>query len=76
MNPVAVRTRGTTRRFAGALALDDVSFTVPEGSVCGLLGRNGAGKTTLMAILAGHDRPDAGTVEVLGERPRTPRPPA
>ena len=65
----AVRVRGATRRFAGAPALDDVTFDVAEHSVCGLLGRNGAGKTTLMSLLAGHDRPDAGTVEVLGEQP-------
>ncbi|WP_299034610.1 ABC transporter ATP-binding protein [uncultured Pseudokineococcus sp.] len=65
----AVRVRGASRRFAGTAALDDVTLDVPRDRVCGLLGRNGAGKTTLLSLLAGHDRPDAGTVEVLGEQP-------
>ena len=35
---------GLTRKYRGNLALDDVSFTVPGGTITGLLGRNGAGK--------------------------------
>ncbi|GAA2030826.1 ABC transporter ATP-binding protein [Pseudokineococcus marinus] len=65
----AVSVRGVGRRLGGVQALQDVSFDLPAGAVCGLLGRNGAGKTTLMAVVAGHDRPDAGEVAVHGERP-------
>ena len=47
-------------------ALDAVSFTVPEGSVCGLLGTNGAGKSTLMRAMGGIFRPDFGNVMIDG----------
>jgi ABC-2 type transport system ATP-binding protein len=60
-----IRTRGLTRRYGDALALDEVDLDVPEGSVYGLVGPNGSGKTTLLSILAGLRRPTAGEV-VLG----------
>ncbi|MFD1720001.1 ABC transporter ATP-binding protein [Amnibacterium endophyticum] len=69
MTAPAIRLTGVSRRFGRTTALEDVTTEVPSGVVCGLLGRNGAGKTTLMSILAGHDRPSAGTVEVLGSDP-------
>ena len=65
----AIDIRSVSRRFGRSVALDDVTLSVPEGSICGLLGRNGAGKTTLMSIVAGQDRPSSGTIEVFGERP-------
>ena len=52
------------KRYAAAVAVDDVSFLVPDGCVTGLLGPNGAGKTTLLRMLSGLVRPDAGTVTV------------
>ncbi len=58
-----------TRRFGRQLALDDVSATVEEGSITGLLGRNGAGKTSLMRVLTAQDFPSAGAVRVFGEDP-------
>ena len=42
-----------TKRYGGHLAVDDISFTVKEGTVYGLLGPNGAGKSTTMNILSG-----------------------
>jgi ABC-2 type transport system ATP-binding protein len=69
MTASAIRLTGVTRRFGRTTALDAVTTEVPAGVVCGLLGRNGAGKTTLMSILAGHDRPSSGRVEVLGSDP-------
>lgn len=57
------------RRYGSALALDGVTFTVAENTVCGLLGRNGAGKTTVMAHIAGQERPSGGTVRVFGHDP-------
>jgi ABC-type polysaccharide/polyol phosphate transport system ATPase subunit len=47
-------------------ALRDVSFTVPRGSVYGVIGHNGAGKSTLFRVLAGVMPPDAGRVELYG----------
>lgn len=56
------------KKFANHLALDDVSITVPEGSVYGLLGPNGAGKTTLIRIINQITAPDKGQVFVFGEK--------
>jgi ABC-type multidrug transport system ATPase subunit len=47
--------------------LDDLSFTVPEGSVVGLLGPNGAGKSTAMRCLLGLQKPTAGHARILGK---------
>lgn len=66
MKSAAVSVQRLSKRFARSLALDDVSFEVPSGSVCGLIGPNGAGKTTLFSVAAGFIRATSGTVEVLG----------
>ena len=54
--------RNLSRRFGTLKAVDDVSFTVEEGTICGFVGPNGAGKTTTMRIVAGLDEPTAGEV--------------
>ena len=51
-----------SKRYAGHTALDDVSISVPRGSVYGLLGPNGAGKTTLIRIINRITAPDRGAV--------------
>ncbi len=65
----AIAVTGLTRRYRAQSALDDVSFTVPSGTITGLLGRNGAGKTTLLRVLAGQEFPSSGSVQVLGASP-------
>ncbi len=57
---------GITKRFPGVLALDGVDFTVQAGRVHALVGENGAGKSTLLRIMAGAERPDAGTLAMDG----------
>jgi ABC-type branched-subunit amino acid transport system ATPase component len=57
---------GLTRRFGGLAALEDVSFAVPAGSICGLIGPNGAGKTTLINIVSGLVPPTSGRIVVGG----------
>ncbi len=52
--------------IAGAVILEDVSLEVPEGSLCGLMGRNGAGKTTFMRAVMGLVRARAGTITFGG----------
>jgi len=58
--------RGLTRRFGAVTALSGVDLQVEAGQVTGLMGPNGAGKTTAFRLLAGLDRPDAGTVLLGG----------
>src|SRR5919206_463651 len=55
-----------TKRFGDFAALDDVSLTVPEGSLTALLGPSGSGKSTLLRVIAGLEAPDAGTVTIDG----------
>jgi ABC-2 type transport system ATP-binding protein len=58
-----------SKRFgAGVLAVDDLSFSVERGQVCGLLGPNGAGKTTCLRMLLGLIRPNAGETRLFGQR--------
>ena len=53
---------GLTRRFGEIAALDDLTFSVAPGRMCGFVGPNGAGKTTAMRITLGVLEPDAGEV--------------
>ena len=70
--PAAISIRNLVKRYAAAgntapkLALDDVSFDVPQGQIFGLLGPNGAGKSTLINILAGLVMKTSGTAEIWG----------
>jgi ABC-2 type transport system ATP-binding protein len=57
---------GVVKRFGTRTVLDDLSFTVPEGTVVGLLGPNGAGKSTAMRCLLGLQKPTAGHARILG----------
>jgi branched-chain amino acid transport system ATP-binding protein len=55
-----------SKSFRGLRAVDDVSFTVEEGSILGIIGPHGAGKTTLFNCVAGAVTPDTGTVHLGG----------
>lgn len=56
-----------SKRFGGIHALEDVSVTLGEGEVIGLMGDNGAGKSTLVRIIAGNFRPTTGTMHLRNE---------
>jgi branched-chain amino acid transport system ATP-binding protein len=58
--------RNATRRFAGLVALNDVSFTLGPAEILGLIGPNGAGKTTLISIVSGTLPPSEGEVMFQG----------
>ena len=57
---------GLTKRFGSVTAVDDISFTVTQGSVVGFLGPNGAGKTTTLRMLLGLVTPTGGTATING----------
>lgn len=58
--------RNISKTFGDKKVLDDVSFSINDGSICGLIGHNGAGKTTLIGILCALIRPDIGSVSIGG----------
>ena len=61
-----IEVENLTKRFRKTLAVDDLSFKVREGAICGFLGPNGAGKTTTLRIILGLVRPTAGQATVMG----------
>lgn len=63
---------GVTKRFGQRTVLDDLTFSVPEGTVVGLLGPNGAGKSTAMRVLLGLHRATSGRARILGTSPGDP----
>jgi len=64
---MAIDVRNVSKSFNGFKALDDVSLSVPDGSLTALLGPSGGGKSTLLRVLAGLEAPDAGEVLFSGE---------
>jgi branched-chain amino acid transport system ATP-binding protein len=55
------------KEFGGLVAVNDVDFTIPEGSIISLIGPNGAGKTTFFNMLTGVYKPTGGRIEFNGE---------
>ena len=64
----AVEMLHITKTFPGVLANDDVSFSVDQGQILGLIGENGVGKSTMMNMLYGLFPPDSGEIRLFGER--------
>jgi len=61
-----LRITGLTKSFGTKLAINNLSFAVPQGACYGLVGPNGSGKSTTMRTVVGLVRPDAGSIEVCG----------
>ncbi len=71
---ISLEVKGLTKRFAGLVAVDEVSFDVAQGSITALIGPNGAGKTTCFNMVAGAMAPSAGHVlfegrDITGQQP-------
>jgi iron(III) transport system ATP-binding protein len=62
-----VRVSGMSRSYGNHRVLHDVSFEVPDGNVCVLLGSSGSGKTTMLRLIAGLDRPESGEIAIGGK---------
>lgn len=73
MNPVLAVER-LRKTFGGITAVDEVSFTVHEGEILGIIGPNGSGKSTLFNCILGQLRPTSGTVRVDGRTTTGMRP--
>ena len=71
---MGIEARNVTKRYGEFTALDDVTVTVPDGSLTALLGPSGGGKSTLLRVIAGLEEPDEGTV-IIGEEEVTDDPP-
>ena len=63
----AITVRGANKRYGDFVALDNIDFDVPEGSLTALLGPSGSGKSTLLRAIAGLDQPDTGVITIKGE---------
>src|ERR671915_151234 len=62
-----LRAEGLRKEFGGLIAVNDVDFTIPAGSIISLIGPNGAGKTTFFNMLTGVYKPTAGRIEFDGQ---------
>jgi len=72
---LAIETRGMTRRFGNATAVDALDLSIPRGSIYGFLGPNGCGKSTSIRMLTGLLLPTDGEITVLGHQlPREAEP--
>ena len=57
-----------TKRYGSLAAVEDISLSIPDGSIFGIIGKSGAGKSTLLRVMSLLERPDAGEVRYGGER--------
>lgn len=64
---ICLEVRGLRKRFGGQQVLREVSFSLQEGEILGIVGPNGAGKTTLFNIISGWVQPSGGEVVFFGE---------
>ncbi len=64
----ALEVKNLTKRFDGVTAVNNASFSVPENSIFGIIGRNGAGKTTTIRLLLNILTPDSGEVSFRGDK--------
>jgi len=66
MTETVLETEGLTKYYGSTLAVDHLVLKIPQGCICGFVGRNGAGKTTAIKLMLGLLRPTAGSSRLLG----------
>jgi ATP-binding cassette ChvD family protein len=64
LGDVVVEADHLVKAYGDRVLIDDLSFKLPRGGIVGVIGPNGAGKSTLFRMIAGHEKPDAGTLRV------------
>ena len=64
-----ITVKNLVKRYGSFLAVDDVSFSIREGEIFGIIGLNGAGKTTTVECISGLRAPDSGSISVYGLSP-------
>ena len=70
MAEFAIEIQNVSKTYgATTKALDELSFSIPKGVICGVVGANGAGKTTLYSVIAGYLPFDSGMISILGKGP-------
>lgn len=63
-----METVGLRKAYKGNVVVDDVNIHIPKGAIYGFVGPNGAGKSTVMKMILNLIQPDAGEVQLLGEK--------
>jgi ATPase subunit of ABC transporter with duplicated ATPase domains len=61
---LVVEADGLTKGYGDRVLMEDLSFSLPQGGIVGVIGPNGVGKTTLIRMIIGEEQPDAGTIRV------------
>ncbi len=61
---LVVEAVGLTKGFGDRVLMENLSFSLPQGGIVGVIGPNGVGKTTLMEMIVGHELPDAGVIKI------------
>ena len=59
-----IEVQGVSKGFEDHLLIDDLSVSIPQGAIVGIIGGNGAGKSTFFRLITGQEQPDAGTIEL------------
>lgn len=71
--PVMIEASGLSKYYGSFVAVEDISFSIPQGQIVAFLGPNGAGKTTMMRMLTGYLAPSAGEAAIAGHDVRRDR---
>ena len=71
--PAMIEARGLSKYYGPFVAVEDISFVIPQGQIVAFLGPNGAGKTTMMRMLTGYLAPSAGSAAIAGHDVRRDR---
>jgi len=64
LGDVVIEIEGVSKAYGDRLLIDNLTLSVPPGSIIGVIGPNGAGKTTLLKMITGQEKPDSGTVRI------------